>query len=327
MSRRTKFSIPQRNTVHLPNENESLTPMRHFNTHNKHTNVISHCTNCGQLGHILRNCLSPITSYGIIAVRSSPEIPTIQQKLCSTRVLLTGMERSNEYQFLLIQRRDSLSFIEFIRGKYNISDSEYISRLLRAMTKKEHEKLRTKTFEDIWKSVWGETSMSHRTDFDNSEKKYKILLGEDKKGIQKLLDENPTEWTEPEWGFPKGRRNPHETDAHCAIREFQEETNIDRKDFELIHNIQPLTETFFGSNQVHYCHKYYLAFCKSDLHVSLTADNPHMTREIGDIRWLTLEQAIQKIRPDNVEKREILLKTGRILRNFFPIITNIMRRS
>jgi 8-oxo-dGTP pyrophosphatase MutT (NUDIX family) len=237
------------------------------------------------------------------------------------------MERSNEYQFLLIQRRDSLSFIEFIRGKYNINDSEYITRLLRSMTKKEHEKLRTNTFEEIWKSVWGETSMTHRTDFENSEKKYKILLGEDKKGVQKLLDENPTEWTEPEWGFPKGRRNPHETDAHCAIREFQEETNINRKDFELIHNIQPLTETFFGSNQVHYCHKYYLAFCKSDLDVSLTADNPHMTREIGDIRWLTLEQAIQKIRPDNVEKREILLKTGRILRNFFPIITNIMRRS
>lgn len=327
MSRRTKFLIQPRNTVHLPSENESLTPMRHFNTHNRHTNVVSQCTNCGQLGHILRNCLSPITSYGIIAVRSSPEIPSIPQKLCSTRVLLTGMERSNEYQFLLIQRRDSLSFIEFIRGKYNINDSEYISRLLRGMTIKEHEKLRTKTFDEIWKSVWGETSMTHRTDFENSEKKYKILLGEDKKGVQKLLDENLTEWTEPEWGFPKGRRNPHETDAHCAIREFQEETNIDRKDFELIHNIQPLTETFFGSNQVHYCHKYYLAFCNSDLSVSLTAENPHMSREIGDIRWLTLEQAIQKIRPDNVEKREILLKTGRILRNFFPIITNIMRRS
>jgi hypothetical protein len=50
-----------------------------------------------------------------------------------------------------------------------------------------------------------------------------------------------------------------------------------------------------------------------------------MTREIGAIQWLTLEQALQKIRPDNVEKREILLKTGRILRNFCPVPHHIGR--
>jgi len=28
-----------------------------------------HCTNCGLSGHIFRNCLSPVTSYGIIAIK------------------------------------------------------------------------------------------------------------------------------------------------------------------------------------------------------------------------------------------------------------------
>jgi hypothetical protein len=44
-----------------------------------------------------------------------------------------------------------------------------------------------------------------------------------------------------------------------------------------------------------------------------------MMREIGDIRWCTLNDALEKIRPENVEKREILLKVARILRNFCPV--------
>jgi 8-oxo-dGTP pyrophosphatase MutT (NUDIX family) len=31
-------------------------------------------------------------------------------------------------------------------------------------------------------------------------------------------------WEEPEWGFPKGRRDTQESDWVCALREFKEET-------------------------------------------------------------------------------------------------------
>ena len=71
------------------------------------------------------------------------------------------------------------------------------------------------------------------------------------KGIP-IITNNPTKWMEPEWGFPKGRRNPHETDITCASREFQEETGLYRQDFTIIQNTYPISETFFGSNQVHY---------------------------------------------------------------------------
>lgn len=300
-----------------------------FITHSRgHVNLTpTQCTNCGQVGHMLRNCPLPVTSYGIITVRSTPGSVISLHKLCSTRPSLTGMEHANEYEFLLIQRRDSLSFIEFIRGKYIVSDIDYITRLFRSMTKNEHIRLRTMSFDTLWKSVWGETSSAHRTDYENSEKKFKAFCTDDLAKFIQFMDDNSTKWDEPEWGFPKGRRNPYETDIHCAIREFQEETNLNRNQFTIIHNIQPLVETFFGSNSVHYCHKYYLAVCNSDIDVSLDIDNPHMVREIGDIRWFSLEDAILKIRPDSVEKREILLQMGRILKNFFPIQTEYIRRS
>jgi 8-oxo-dGTP pyrophosphatase MutT (NUDIX family) len=130
---------------------------------------------------------------------------------------------------------------------------------------------------------------------------------------------------DPEWGFPKGRRNPHESDINCAIREFQEETGITRNNFTVIQNTFPISETFFGSNQVHYCHKYYIAICNNTLEVEMNNDNPHMAREIGAIKWCSLDESLSKIRPDNIEKREILLKAGKIMRNFHPISINDTR--
>jgi hypothetical protein len=56
-------------------------------------------------------------------------------------------------------------------------------------------------------------------------------------------------------------------------------------------------------------------------------DNFYMAREISAIKWCSLDEATSKIRPDNVEKREILLKAGRIMRNFHPVHTNDVPRS
>ena len=43
-----------------------------------------------------------------------------------------------------------------------------------------------------------------------------------------------------------------------------------------------------------------------------------MSREIGDIQWLSIESAMSKIRPDAQEKREILLRAANIFRSFCP---------
>jgi len=273
----------------------------------------AYCTNCGQTGHIFRNCLSPVTSYGIIAVKYTDDL--LQQWMYSPQACI--VPSCNSLQFLLIRRKDSLSFIEFIRGKYAHSDEEYIAKLLRNMTQQEQERILQSTFSELWYQIWGElsTMKSHKNNYEMSEKRFLQLT----ESLPRLVKENPSTWTEPEWGFPKGRRNPHESDLHCAIREFQEETGIKRHDFQVIQNTHSISETFFGSNHVHYCHKYYLAICSPTLQVQIQQQNPHMFREIGDIQWCSLEDAISKIRPDNVEKREILLKAGKILKNFYPV--------
>ena len=276
-------------------------------------NRVQHCTNCGLSGHVFRNCLSPVTSYGLIAIRYTND--TVTDSLSSKSNTINN--GSDSIKFLLIQRKDSLSFVEFTRGKYNPYEEEYLGRLLRGMTQKEQAKILSNTFDELWQSVWGESSnvKSHKSDYDTSEKKFYII----QESIPALIASNPSKWVEPEWGFPKGRRNPHETDLNCAVREFQEETGLYRQDFTIIQNTYPISETFFGSNQVHYCHKYYIAVCNKSVEVEMDMNNLHMAREIGDIKWCSLDEAISKIRPDNVEKREILLKAGKIMRNFHPV--------
>ena len=256
------------------------------------------CSNCGQTGHSFRHCMMPITSYGILAIR---QIPT-------NRGLYS-------LEFLLIRRRDSLSFIEFVRGKYSLTDRVYLKTLLQGMSQPEQEKLRTLSFEELWRGVWGDTGDSHRMEYEAAERKYRQL----EPMLATVLAETPSIWPEPEWEFPKGRRHMYESEMNCAIREFQEETSLTRTEFKVFQNVEPLVETFFGSNGVQYRHKYFLATCRSTQTVTMNSANHHMAREIGDIGWFSLEQALQKIRPESVEKRELLLRVGCILRNFSAI--------
>jgi 8-oxo-dGTP pyrophosphatase MutT (NUDIX family) len=250
--------------------------------------------------------MMPITSYGIIAIRQG-------------RACLEGLGSPVAgVEFLLIRRRDSLSFIEFVRGKYSPTDRVYLNTLLQGMSQPEQDKLRTQTFDQLWRGVWGEAAGSHRMDYEIAERKFR-QIAPSAEAMTTLLAENPSPWPEPEWGFPKGRRNPYESELNGAVREFQEETSMTRGNFKVFQNVEPLVETFFGSNGVQYCHKYFLAVCRPFQEVGMDESNHHMAREIGDIGWFPLEQALQKIRPESVEKRELVLRVARVLRNFSAV--------
>ena len=257
-------------------------------------------------------------SYGIIAIRiKGADRYSLDKELLTNSERFEGITRNGKIEYLLIKRKDSLAFVEFIRGKYDITNHEYIKRMLGNMTVSERMQL-GRSFDELWQSLWGELPVrSHKQDYDISKDKYNSLM---ESGILvTLMGSTTTTYSEPEWGFPKGRRNPGEDDLVCAMREFYEETGLTKHMYTLIKNMEPLEESFFGTNRVHYCHKYYLAICDSEQIVSMNINNPHMYREIGDIGWFSLDDALTRIRSENVEKREILLRTESILRNYMPL--------
>ena len=281
------------------------------------------CTNCGGHGHTFRQCIAPVTSYGVIMVR--PQLGfDIATSLSSNPGLVTGME-NQELEFLLIQRRDSLGFIELMRGRYKMTDIDYIRLHMNGVTTNERERYCEGPFEDLWNGMWGlDHSHLYKNEYETSKAKWEHIH----KGV---TDINGKVWTSrdiantcdethetPEWGFPKGRRDSQESDYICAMREMFEETGVKENDVIPINNLEPLVESFFGSNHVHYCHKYYLIWVPRELNISFDNKNEHMRKEIGDIQWVSLEKGLSLIRQRNVEKKEVLLRAASIFRNLCP---------
>ena len=65
--------------------------------------------------------------------------------------------------------------------------------------------------------------------------KYNTLI---KNGLLKDLIKKTTKHFEyNEWEIPKGRRNINESNKECAMREFEEETNININDYILCINM------------------------------------------------------------------------------------------
>lgn len=288
------------------------------------------CTNCGGQGHTFRQCIAPVTSYGVIMVRPEAGFD-IASALSSNPGLVTGME-NQKLEFLLIQRRDSLGFIELMRGRYKITDIDYIRLHMNGITAEERAKYCEGPFETLWTGMWG---LDHSHLYKNEYETAKIKWEQIHKGVTDLSGKvwNSVSIAEtcdaapatPEWGFPKGRRDSQESDYVCAMREMFEETGVRETDVIPIQNLEPLVESFFGSNHVHYCHKYFLVWVPSTLDIKFDRENDHMRKEIGDLRWVSVEEGLGLIRPQNVEKREVLLRAASIFRNLCPFPVRLGR--
>jgi len=278
------------------------------------------CTNCSYSGHQSKQCPQPITSYGVILFR-------IRDKWNQAEALLqggvTGLEAvQSKLEYLLIQRRDTIGFIEIMRGKYRITDREYVKQHLTCMTGEEREKLKTKPFDELWESLWGppqEGSHAYRNEKEQAKQKLEAL----RPALEELIAECPPPWLTPEWGFPKGRRDMGESEYACAMREMWEETNILEKDVVSVRNMEPIKELFHGTNSIRYCHKYYLAFAPAGVgEETLEAaaeHNKHIKREVSRVQWLSYDEAIAHIRPENAEKRQVLLRVHKLLQNYCPL--------
>lgn len=322
----------------------------------------TYCSNCGKLGHIYKRCKDPITSIGIILlyIDNSYMLNKIENKYIYKnlferyqnskyvfkKIYLNRFNEKNycalqapqlldiyksiirkNMKFLLIQRKFSVGFIEFMRGRYDEMNIEFLTFICNQMTPLELKNIEHKDFDYLWNTMWNNKYINIPLDIKTieeldsydltlSEKKIylKIHLKEysiSKKKFMYIKENNiikslilDLKYNEPEWGFPKGRRNIYEQPLECALREFEEETNIDKSNINILDRIAPLNEYFVGTNNINYKHTYYLSITSKCDTVDITTENQYI--EIGNIGWFNYDEMITMIRPYHKSRLNII---------------------
>ena len=237
-----------------------------------------YCGNCGKNGHIYKDCMEPITSLGIIGYKKI----------------------DNQLKYLLIQRKHSYGFVDFIRGKYEPDNIEYLNQLFDEMSLIEIKNIFKFDFNYLWNDIWGNIKNKSEEYINSNDKFDEVIKNKNKYNLK-------SKWNNPEWGFPKGRRNINESNKNCAIREFCEETNLKNNDIIINNNIYPISEIFVGSNNIRYKHIYYVARIIKD-NIDFSIKNNYQNNEIGEIGFFSFTESKTMFRNYNFEKVNILKK-------------------
>lgn len=186
-------------------------------------------------------------------------------------------------QVLIVNKRYTYAFREFVEGKYKSADDNAIIALLSMTTAEEKAVIFARKFIMLWYRVWIDSSqrstryMVAKTKFENT------FLTDGGERLLRLLDRAGS--IQPIWEIPKGKkRGRAEADICCAIREFREETGVEKRQYALWLE-RPVRHSFVDGG-VRYTYIYYIAMMK---------DHTYMPRidmrlidqidEISDISW------------------------------------------
>lgn len=283
------------------------------------------CNNCNQSNHDYKHCHEPITSWGIILIRNNTNLTCNSSiDLLNSGIQINNKEdinkiceSMNSVKFLLVRRRHSLGYTEFMRGRYANNNIDGIIFLFQQMIPYEIEMIKTKSFDELWTYFWNNDTKKmnlNKREYNISNEKFEQL--KNKIDVDLPLDfyvnNVKSLYNDPEWGFPKGRKCRNETDFQCALREFCEETGYNDLDIKIISNIKPIIENIIGTNGISYRHIYFLAELISKNEPLINEKN---NSEIGAIGFYTYEETIQLFREYHIEKRNIV-------RNIFIYYTN-----
>jgi len=188
--------------------------------------------------------------------------------------------------FHIVQRRDTLAYIEFIRG--HVSENK-LETFFSNMTNEEKLRIISHKFEDLWidlfpnKGTFPEMFYKSKTLFD-----YYNSIGILQKTYQNTIDKS----IELEWSIPKGRKKSEkEVNLICAQREYREETK--NKCYLEFVDLPPI-DCFYPTPNDKIV--FYIARSKFRPQPVYTSEErsfiqrDYVSDETNDIKWMTIKE-------------------------------------
>ena len=124
---------------------------------------------------------------------------------------------TDKFQILMVKKRYSYSYADFVAGKYSCADENKISSLFSGMTSEEKMEIESNNFSQMWYRIWRynpeieNCSSKERGNYNIAKKKY--ISTSKKHDLIEML--NNTKISDCIWDIPKGRINKEEKDITC----------------------------------------------------------------------------------------------------------------
>lgn len=234
-------------------------------------------------------------------------------------------------EMILVKKRYTYYFFEFVIGKYQKNDNKYLTKLFNNMTYQEKMDILSMRFDTLWYKIWLEipnTSMNRdahfiirNRDLSFNDKKYSYNYIKSKskfescflvdQGIRlKNLIDNSTN-AENIWEIPKGRRFPYEKEIDAAVREFREETNIQANKYNILWHVKPLVESYKDAGVI-YKTIYYIAALDEqykNLTPKVRFNSFDQILEVESVKWVNLQEIKMILTNKQTKDRTVKLYT------------------
>ena len=229
----------------------------------------------------------------------------------------------NKYEILIVKKRISYAFADFVLGNYDRHNQENLKLLFNNMTNDEKIDILKGDYESLYYKLYlqkppkiypiniYEKSDTIEEYLDTStfyelknyikKKNYYDKLYSDKNNMymRSIIKNSINNGLLYE--IPKGRLNKKEKPLDGAIREFYEETRIKKEDYSIL-DTSTIKYTFI-SNNIKYNIEYFIAFTTKQNDIKLNF-NFEQISEIDEIKWMGIEE-IRFIEHYNTNNKKI----------------------
>jgi len=203
-------------------------------------------------------------------------------------IALCRLRPNGTPEILLVKKRFSYEFHEFVLGKYKKHDQRDLAALFNGMTIQEKLDIIGLDFSAIWYRLWAEIPAAQALNEDNpreiyvrrqkysrtrhtasplrqncivasyvkNRSKFESLLADNTKMLLHLINNSTNAGTI--WEIPKGHCERREMPLDAAIREFTEETNVRQHQYNILWSLPPISMTYTDEHII-YHYQYYIA--------------------------------------------------------------------
>lgn len=218
----------------------------------------------------------------------------------------------NKYEFLFIKKRSTYAFITFVKGIYSKSSDIEVMKLLDNMTVEEKLCILSMNFSNIWYASYlklpKQMSSKEISKYESCKAKFeKKFLVDNGDKLFKLISESKS--INYVWEMPKGMKNKNESDYNAALREFTEETSIEKSKYRILWD-EPKFEYKFVDENVEYRYIYIPAIMLDPKYRPCVKLGSFSSLETSDIKFMSAE--------------DVLLLTGN--RSLFKFLNNIKKK-